>query len=493
MNNSLKKRWFDTGNNNNTISLLFPLDFDTMVISSNQTSSIIETNTVSPIPNDLHWYPFYPGICPPSYNVILQGVCAPLIIIISTVLNSLIAVVLLQKQLRSPTNILLLAIALYDTLTGLFPFPTYIYVFTFKKCDDYMPYNYGWFHRINYQVLPFIFHTCSIWVTVVLAIQRYIYVCHSEKAKQWCTVRMALKAVACVNVLALIVAIPMFVEGTFHPITVRSLKDSKKILNACLVRDYSEDPRYSTLYSVYSVLRALLINVGPCTVLVILNAILVDRMKEAKQNRDRLMRKRSQESRAQEQTSVTLMLVIVVTIFLIVEVPMALHLIISGLLKLLESDFLSGFLNFSVQLLNFAVLLSYPINFFIYCRMSRAFRDAFTELLCPSKHRSGQSGLPPSTTTRLIIKSYNNNDNYDHLELNDTNIEMKNSHIKIEHPSTVIFNQTTAEPFIPLTPSMTSLHVTHNGKKPSTDSLSKHHVLFRDDVPSSANMKFTDL
>ncbi|CAF0795256.1 unnamed protein product [Rotaria sordida] len=115
------------------------------------------------------------------------------------------------------------------------------------------------------------------------------------------------------------------------------------------------------------------------------------------------------------------------------------------------------------------------------------------KLLCPSKHRSGQSGLPPSTTTRLIIKSYNNNDNYDHLELNDTNIEMKNSHIKIEHPSTVIFNQTTAEPFIPLTPSMTSLHVTHNGKKPSTDSLSKHHVLFRDDVPSSANMKFTDL
>lgn len=120
---------------------------------------------------------------------------------------------------------------------------------------------------------------------------------------------MALKAVACVNVLALIVAIPMFMEGTFHPITVRSLLDRTKIFNACIVRDYSADPRFSTLYSVYSVLRALLINVGPCTILVILNAILVDRMKEAKQNRDRLMRKRSHETRAQEQASVTLMLV----------------------------------------------------------------------------------------------------------------------------------------------------------------------------------------
>ena len=136
-----------------------------MVISSNQTASIMQTNSpIEPSPG-LDWYPFpLPGQCPPTYYVILQGVCAPLIIIISTVLNSLIAVVLLQKQLRSPTNILLLAIALYDTLTGLFPFPGYIYIFTFKKCDDYMPYNYGWFHRINYQILPFVFHTCSIWV-----------------------------------------------------------------------------------------------------------------------------------------------------------------------------------------------------------------------------------------------------------------------------------------------------------------------------------------
>lgn len=146
-------------------------------------------------------------------------------------------------------------------------------------------------------------------VTVVLAIQRYIYVCHSEKAKQWCTVPMTLKAIAGVNLLALLVAVPMFVEGTFHPSTVRSLKNSNVVFNACIVRDYSEDPRYSTLYSIYSVLRALLINVGPCTILVILNAILVERMKEAKQNRERLIKKRQQDSRTQDQTSVTLMLV----------------------------------------------------------------------------------------------------------------------------------------------------------------------------------------
>ncbi|CAF1685093.1 unnamed protein product, partial [Adineta ricciae] len=267
-----------------------------------------------------------------------------------------------------------------------------------------MPYNYGWFHRINCDVLPFIFHTCSIWVTVVLAIQRYIYVCHSEKAKQWCTVPMALKAIIAVNILALIVAIPMFLEGAFYPHPVQSLFDSKVVFDACLVRDYSEHETYRRYYSVYFVLRALLINVGPCTVLVILNAILVQRMKEAKQNRDRLIVKRSHETRAQEQTSVTLMLVIVVTLFLIVEIPMALHLIISGVIKTLQIISLAEFLNVSAQILNFTVLLSYPINFFIYCRMSRAFRDAFTKLLCPSINQPRRDRLP-SATTQLLSKS----------------------------------------------------------------------------------------
>lgn len=138
-----------------------------MALTNNQTIATIEINDIIANPNNLSWYPFFPGRCPPPYYIILQGVCAPLIIIISTVLNSLIAVVLLQKHLRSPTNILLLAIALYDTLTGLFPFPAYIFVFTFQQCHDYMPYNYGWFHRINHDVLPFIFHTCSIWVRLI--------------------------------------------------------------------------------------------------------------------------------------------------------------------------------------------------------------------------------------------------------------------------------------------------------------------------------------
>ncbi len=166
---------------------------------------------------------------------------------------------------------------------------------------------------------------------------------------------------------------------------------------------------------------------------------------------------------------------------------MALHLIISGFLTLLESTFLSHFLGVSAQLLNFAVLLSYPINFFIYCRMSRAFREAFTQLLCPSIGRLEQERLQP-VQAKLILKPYHNNNNND-----DHNFElknMKNADIEILPSSTVILNAKTAE-----TPkSSTTIHHRNNDeKKSSIVSLGKQRVLFRDDVNKSTNTRFTDL
>jgi len=170
-------------------------------------------------------------------------------------------------------------------------------------------------------------------------------------------------------------------------------------------------------------------------------------------------------------------------------------LIISGLLKLLGSDFLADFLNFSVQLLNFAVLLSYPINFFIYCRMSRAFRDAFTQLLCPSIHQSREERIPstaapPQSSTK---PSNNNNDNNHHFELNDTNVVIKNDEIEILPSSTVILNATTAETPMSLTPPKTLRHMNNYRKKNPIVSFGKQRVVFRDDVDISTNTKYTDL
>jgi len=181
--------------------------------------------------------------------------------------------------------------------------------------------------------------------------------------------------------------------------------------------------------------------------------------------------------------------VIVVTLFLIVEVPMALHVIISGLLKLINPNLFAEFLNIAVQLLNFAVLLSYPINFFIYCRMSRAFRDAFTELLCPVLFRSRQERSPSNAVQLTTKLSTTNNNNNNHHHHHQQLVELNNNHqtdMINQSRSSVIYNNTTAE--TPLSSPTTT------AKKSSIHSLGKQRVIFSDDHHnSSKTLQSTDL
>ncbi|CAF5170240.1 unnamed protein product, partial [Rotaria sp. Silwood1] len=180
------------------------------------------------------------------------------------------------------------------------------------------------------------------------------------------------------------------------------------------------------------------------------------------------------------------------TMFLIVEIPMALYLIISGVLRALKSDFLADFLRFAVQLLNFAVLLSYPINFFIYCRMSRAFRDAFTKLVCPSCVRIRQQRLQ-SIATPLIGKQCMTMANIDQLELNNTNMEIKNSNIEKIPLSSVILNSTTNKTYTSIYNNSLNHPNNNDIKKTSIGSVGKPSVSFGNDVTHVTNTQFMDL
>jgi hypothetical protein len=158
---------------------------------------------------------------------------------------------------------------------------------------------------------------------------------------------------------------------------------------------------------------------------------------------------------------------------------MAIYIIVSAIRRLFQLNFLANFSQFAVQLLNFAVLLSYPINFFIYCRMSRAFRDAFTKLLCASLINTREKRLQ-SIGTPLLAK---------HCGAITNNIELETVRIEIMPASSVILNSTTNEkPIISLTP-----RNSNDIKKNSIGSLDKPRVLFSDDVHQSTNMKLTDL
>jgi len=74
--------------------------------------------------------------------------------------------------MRTPTNTLLVAMAVSDTLTGISPIPGYLYFYTWGGYKDWVPYHWCYLYYCFSDHLPTIFHTASIWLTVALGVQR---------------------------------------------------------------------------------------------------------------------------------------------------------------------------------------------------------------------------------------------------------------------------------------------------------------------------------
>ena len=144
---------------------------------------------------------------------------------------------------------------------------------------------------------------------------------------------------------------------------------------------------YCRYFNAYWWMRVVCIHFIPCITLVLLNLLLILAMKRAQKRRKQLLKqnRRSECRKLKENNCTTLMLICVVGLFLLVEIPMACMLIIMIIENTLEIKVLPDDDNSAeaTLLINFFILLSYPVNFFIYCGMSRQFRETFKRLFVP--------------------------------------------------------------------------------------------------------------
>ena len=202
---------------------------------------------------------------PTELGVILFGYVLPFLLALTLATNLLIVVVLSQAHMRTSTNLVLLAMAISDLLTILSPAPWYFYLYTLGHHQNaiYPPRNCYLFHCMH-EVLPALFHTYSIWLTLLLAGQRlvnvnnicfsalifsilfysillfgvwaitnssiatrYIYVCHFSLARTWCTVPRVVRAIVFILIMAIVHQASRFCDRIF--LTVRFIRNDKVI------------------------------------------------------------------------------------------------------------------------------------------------------------------------------------------------------------------------------------------------------------------------
>lgn len=229
--------------------------------------------------------------------------------------------------------------------------------------------------------------------------------CRPTSAKSLCTMSKTVKTVAGVYIVSFLFYSFNFMELHYVAVEVPS-KISKHSVLACDDQTTSILGSYEqTVYSLYFILRVVLVHLIPCILLILFNAVLIHAMKGAAKRRSQLMKQnmRMESRRLEENNRTTMMLVTVVGIFLLVEVPLAVFLM--AFLIMASRDETLALQDVISMILNFLILVTYPLNFFIYCRMSRQFRKSFKKMFeCAG---AGKLRSAPLKVSHVESKSQN--------------------------------------------------------------------------------------
>lgn len=318
----------------------------------------------------------------------IYGIILPLLSFTTLIFNSMIILVLTRPCMKSATNTVLMGMAACDLVTIILPAPWYFSLYTLDQHEEL---DWGvagcYLFDLMVDIVPQMFHTASNWLTLALAVQRYIFVCHPTLAKTWCTVTKSSKLVGLVVSLAILTTSSRIVDRTYF---VWATPDSG--LHSCHA-NFSSWVLFlgpTVYFNCFYWFRVVCVHLVPCVSLVILNILLFSAIRKAERRRQKLMASRVKAEQAglvksgnrdnkrqRDAYSTTMMLIVVIAVFLSVETPLmvitALHTISSSVTDFLDYDLAKRL----VFIINLCIYLSYPLNFAIYCGMSRQFRDTF--------------------------------------------------------------------------------------------------------------------
>uniref|UniRef100_A0A1A9X0D9 G-protein coupled receptors family 1 profile domain-containing protein n=1 Tax=Glossina brevipalpis TaxID=37001 RepID=A0A1A9X0D9_9MUSC len=139
-----------------------------------------------------------------------HGYISLIVCLLGTIANILNIIVLTRRDMRSPTNAILTGLAVADLAVMLeyIPYTTHDYILE-ESLPREQRLTYSWacfikFHSIFTQLL----HTISIWLTVTLAVWRYIAVAYPQKNRQWCGMRTTIITIATAYIVCILVVVP---------------------------------------------------------------------------------------------------------------------------------------------------------------------------------------------------------------------------------------------------------------------------------------------
>ncbi|RUS81336.1 hypothetical protein EGW08_010903 [Elysia chlorotica] len=303
-----------------------------------------------------------------------QMVCGlivyPIMCIVGLTGNLLALVVLNHRDMRTSTNVYFSSLAVSDfikLLNDLLYFVIVAIALTDPALGERMM-------SFVYPVAHYVFNmsVCvTAWLTVSVAVERYISVCHPSRAKQLCTIRRARNVCTCVFVLMSVLAVPSALRYE-----MRTVHD--QVLNkTCVSVVQTALGRNDAFMVPYSWVQNSLRGIVPVFILVYLNVRIINELRK----------ERVKGKKLNSRNRITLMLIVVVFMFLGCITPDAIMSTFFGK-GYVEEDFLvKGIREITDSLL----AVNSAVNFLLYISMSVLFRKTFLKIFCSFSRKPGKS------------------------------------------------------------------------------------------------------
>lgn len=273
--------------------------------------------------------------------------------------NILSLIVLFHKDMATSTNVYLSALAISDTIK-LINDVLYFLVILLKTTKSenaimIMVNLYPYAHYI------FNFAVCvTAWLTVSIAVERYISVCHPTRAKAICTIPRARYISLSVFIVMLILTVPSALR--YHAVFVHDT-----VFNtSCWLVEPTDLGRNQTFMKPYTWVQNLFRSIVPLVVLIILNARIINELKK----------ERIKGKSLSGRNRITLIMIIIIIVFLVCITPDAVMSMFFGFGYVEEDDIVKGIREITDSLL----AANSAFNFVLYCTMSQQFRNTFYKI-----------------------------------------------------------------------------------------------------------------
>lgn len=333
-------------------------------------------------------------------SVLWEVILSPVVTLLTVCTNLFVICIFTSKVLRSPTTIILIGLAVSDSMSSVFANVLHPYYFITKDNEmSIFPYPLCWVY-MTFQSLGVSFHTVSVYLTAFLGIQKFSIVAYPFQSRRIFTKKMSYWATVIIYIAGFSIFSPDFVNLEFSragDVELPECRGLTKNPDYCVWRTATWLVNQVKEYRMYYYMtRCILIQIIPCFVITFSTIYLVRSLV----SNNGISMATAEQSRRKRR--LTIMITLIVGIFLIVELPGAIFFAFDFHRFLTDHTIIPREIDeTSIRIHNFLLCLGYACNFWIYFALSDQFRTQIRKSL-------RRLHLTKSTnTTRVIVtRSY---------------------------------------------------------------------------------------